>query len=313
MNYFFFKEHICRFDLRPALEHPKEWYKRVKIKWPEVIRNIKLDYMGADLQINARTIASRHDRSIYIEAKHLLPKNHNVESRPTITKSSMRHGALEHVTDYDYQEPESLEEMLTAVANLGALDHSLWPQDYTHIVVMKVAAKFKFFKEAGRDSVRVFNSFFNKIMESNAGDPTRHPRVYDEAVRLAKNVIEEWGYSSEVPAFKSAARAERTERDILNNNDRGDRSDKKANAMIGRVPRDFKLAKFGGDDVCLDFNRRGGCKKPVAPGAKGCLVASGGTKMRLHCCAIALRINKAGDPALCGHTGHNATTCSKRK
>ena len=123
--------HDDRWNLRPILEHPKKWYHRVKVKWPEVIRNIDLEFMGADLKINARTIASRHDRSIFIEAKHLFPKNHNVEARPSITKSSMRQGKLEHATEYDYQDPETLEEMLTAVANLAAIDHRLWNQDYT--------------------------------------------------------------------------------------------------------------------------------------------------------------------------------------
>ena len=111
--------HESRFTLRPILEHPKKWFSQVKIKWPETIRNISLDFLGADLQINSRTIASRHDRSIYIEAKYLLPKNHNVEARPTITKSRMHGGKLEHVTEYDYQEPESLEDMLIAVTPGG--------------------------------------------------------------------------------------------------------------------------------------------------------------------------------------------------
>jgi hypothetical protein len=282
------------------LDHPKKWYKLVKLKWPQVVRNLALDFMGADLQINGRTIASRHDRSMYIEAKHLLPKNHNVEARPTITQSSMRNGRLEHVTEYDYQDPDTLEEMLTAVANLAALDHRLWPMDYTHVVINKVAAKFKFFKEAGRDSVRIFNRFFNKIMEANAGDPTRHPRTYDEGIRIAKNVLEDWGYNSEVPAYKSVERQVQNTDNANNNKDHN---------LVGKVPNNIKQLKIRNEEVCADYNKRG-CKKPVGAGAKGCLANPGGTRVRLHVCGVTTRMS-GGQPSLCGQQ-HPASSCSKR-
>lgn len=310
--------HDDRWNLRPILEHPKKWYHRVKVKWPEVIRNIDLEFMGADLQINARTIASRHDRSIFIEAKHLLPKNHNVEARPSITKSSMRQGKLEHVTEYDYQDPETLEEMLTAVANLAAIDHRLWNQDYTHIVLSKTAAKFKFFKEAGGDSVRVFNDFFNKIMEANAGDPTRHPRVYEEAVRIAKNVMEAWGYTSEVPSHRSALglgappnqdRGKDRFRQGGDGRDRGRDSRIDSHGPIGKIPRNLRQLQVRGEEVCFDFNKRA-CKKPLAAGGKGCLAVPGGSKVRLHVCGITASLVK-GEPVLCGQP-HPALKCSKR-
>merc|ERR1719369_2054759 len=81
-----------------------------------------------------------------------------------------------------------------------AIQHCLWPLDYTGIVILKVATRYHFFKEGKENALAIFNEFFNSVMRYNAENCFKKaPMDYDLAEKFAKNALLAYRVSTEPP------------------------------------------------------------------------------------------------------------------
>ena len=57
----------CRFNLRPEIVEPSNFWHRVSTKWPEVHRSIPLEWSGRKHMVSSKTIELMHDLSNVIK------------------------------------------------------------------------------------------------------------------------------------------------------------------------------------------------------------------------------------------------------
>ena len=89
-----------------------------------------------------------HDRGRKgLKMKHFLYRNKDIEEKPAKSKTSMNKGEISHTLEHDFEEAESLEEMMRGLANYAAVMWFLWPTDYSAIVMLSTSAAYGFFKQ----------------------------------------------------------------------------------------------------------------------------------------------------------------------
>lgn len=193
--------HPQRFRLRPPVSPPDKWWDDILEEWPERKKQFAGRYLGSGSSIPMKTFLAANDRSIALRAKHFLERNYNVDTRGKKGKAQLKDdGSLEYEGfDKNYFDPETLQDMLLAIANLQATYYQLWPWDYTPLVILRVAARYNFFSNGKAKQIDIFAKFFDKILEKNAEEPSKPPLTYEQANLEAIVIMERNGCPPVVP------------------------------------------------------------------------------------------------------------------
>ena len=67
----------CRYNLRPEVVEPKEYWSKVKTKWPEVHRSLPLEWSGRQHMVSSKTIEIMHDLASVLKVRNILKKKSN--------------------------------------------------------------------------------------------------------------------------------------------------------------------------------------------------------------------------------------------
>lgn len=161
--------HPARSNRQP-LSHPKNWYKTVPKKREVIIRNFPMDHLGLTGHIQETTIGKMHNRCVKLTLD-MFCKSSNREAR-----GPHRAGK--------YPDAHQLRE---GVGNFCLALHSLWPTDYTGVVILKVLNEARWAENASADDKRraeLITEFFNGVMSDNCGKAVHdmYPLVYEQVM-----------------------------------------------------------------------------------------------------------------------------------
>lgn len=173
---------------------------------------------------------------------------------------------MQHSLEYSWEEAESVDEMMKGHSNYSAVLWWLWDKDYTPIIMERVAAEYGFFRQAGKDQLKVFNAFCNKLIAANAETPERYPKVYDEAEKIAINVLQNANCLPYKPSVARMLTSELGEtggdRGRGSRGDRGDRPTQPppdrstgSGLAVGKVPTRFADMTMGKEILCGMFQK----------------------------------------------------------
>jgi hypothetical protein len=126
--------HKARWNRQPLVP-PEEFYKKVPKKQATVIRHFPMEHLGITGQVPDATITHMHNRAVKVVFDSFC--------KPTF--KAARNG--EKAGKY-----ADLFQLLEAVINYSILLHSLWPADYTGLVILKVLTEARWGETAGLSS-----------------------------------------------------------------------------------------------------------------------------------------------------------------
>jgi len=125
------KLHKARFNRQP-LAQPKDFYDQVPKKHSTVIRNFPAEHLGIVGQVPDAVIGHMHNRAVKV----------NLDSFVKATFKAGKGGEK----GGKYPDRSQLEK---GIINYCIMLHSLWPSDYTGLVMMKVLAENNWGENAG--------------------------------------------------------------------------------------------------------------------------------------------------------------------
>jgi hypothetical protein len=161
------KLHPARTNRQP-LSHPKSWYNIVPKKRETVIRNFPMDHLGLTGHITEVTIGKMHNRSVRLTLDMFCKATHHEANGP--------HKAGK------YSEGHQLRD---GIGKYVLALHSLWPSDYTGVVLVNVLNEVHWAENASPDNKKrceLITEFFNSVMNDNCGKTVHgmYPLVYEQ-------------------------------------------------------------------------------------------------------------------------------------
>ena len=266
--------HKARLLRKPLLE-PKMWYQKVPVKREPIIRNLPLEACGGANQVSVQTIEDCHDRRVKLTLRQFFRGNWNVGGRPKTETLKSEDGTLKRLIDFDWDNPQSLNNIQEAVANYMMVWLHIWPQDDTPIAFLKLLIRYKWIGAGSNMFIRreIISALFEFITSTNGtragnGQP---PMTYDEMEKQLKIILQTNGVSSEIPldriprknpAGQQATSPSRAQSSTSSNNQAGNSKDKPKSD-----PSNAKLKD--GSQVCFGYNSKSRpCRNSHATG--GC-------------------------------------------
>ena len=267
--------------LRPAHDI-KKWWKLTPKNYEVQLERKLDDRYGTWSQIPRSVFLAAHNLGWALEMKHFCAKNYNVSKRKA--KPTLRGGedgkALLDGLAAEYYLPENMHECRQAVLVFGSVMRELFPWHDGMDVMLHVLLEVRDFAvvEDNRQRVRVFESWFNSVLNENATKCDEPPMGYKKMLRLAKDHLRLYGYREHVPSLKKKSVVPEAPRRGGAGGGGGsgggarsggggggkgttvkgppDGSDEKK----GWVVRDRRLAKIGSEHLCVDY-ALGDCDK----------------------------------------------------
>ena len=248
------KLHPARF-LRGPLLAPDVWYgKKVPIKRSPVIRELPLEYVGAQDQISERTIEIMHDRSKGVTLKEFYSGNHEVTSKGQKEVYGLDG---ERGYEFDWVSPKNLQGTQEALCNYGAVCHYLWPLDPTPGNIWRTLITYNWACGVKNHKLqdKIINEYFRRIMRKNANRAVRNeaPYCYDKHEETFKGVCRDNGINADNLLFYKEEEKE-TKRPAPQ------ASKAKSSQKVAAKPTQAKAKEkrdwpnYNGVGVCFGFN-----------------------------------------------------------
>jgi len=157
------KFHPARFNRQP-LAQPKVYYKEIPKKHDIVVRNFPKDHLGIGSQVSDATIGKLHNRTVPL-------------TFDAFGKASTKPGKSGKYSD--------LKQLMDGLCNYTTLLHSIWPNDYTGVVLWRVLNEQSWGEIALPDEKKrsdLVTEFFNEVLFDNCGKAVHHeyPLVYEQ-------------------------------------------------------------------------------------------------------------------------------------
>ena len=163
------KLHPARFSRLP-LAPPRKYWKQVPKRRANIFRHFPLAHYGAEGQMAETTFVRMHDRQVPVELDLFTKTAVEKESFPTMR-------------------------LQQGLVNYAIAMHSIWPTDYSPLVMMKVLAEFRWGEAATEDEktrVELVKKWFNEVVRENSGRAVRcePPLDYEQCRAKWTRVIE---------------------------------------------------------------------------------------------------------------------------
>ena len=243
--------------LRLPLAEPAAYWGSVPKRRDHVYRAIPLQHCGAENQVNEVAIIRMHDRRTPVTLKMFHGRNYS--RRPLQSAEAV---------DGDWETPPKLRALQEAILNFTAVSQSLWPMDFTPVIVSRVLVMNNWGAAAGPDTARaaLVAKFFDWLMVDNAANAAKGKPPAD--YRRAKEIWERAAKSAG-PGDRHHGRADNS------SNDR-----KRPQRPAGSAPQTAQ-PQVGGLFVCYKFNEQSGCQRTKQ--GQGCRIATG--QVFVHACS----------------------------
>jgi len=125
------KLHSARWNRQPLVP-PEEFYRKIPKKRDTVIRNFPMEHLGIAGQVPDSVLGHMHNRCVKVSLDNFC--------KPTFKTAKGSEKAGKYADLFQLQE---------AIVNYCIVLHSLWPSDYSGLVLMKVLTEAKWGETAG--------------------------------------------------------------------------------------------------------------------------------------------------------------------
>ena len=172
--------HGARFQRMP-LSDLESWWGKIPVSHPHLFKNIPLKFMGAHNKVAEKTISSLHDRAKPLTLKNFFSQNVCVAAKPLKRLERKGTEGLEMIYDFAWEDPASMAEVTESLVNYMTVLQQLWPYDPTAIIMMRLINKYKWINISSdlREKISVITTFFNSVLQDNAGRSVRGETVLD--------------------------------------------------------------------------------------------------------------------------------------
>ena len=175
--------HEARF-LRAPLTEPKVWCHHMpKVRQP-IIRTLPLESAGGMGQVSDQTIEDCHSRCRKLTLKQFNRGNRNIAGKPKTETLKSEDGSVKRFFDFDWETPQSLNNIQEACCNYCLIWQQFWPLDPTPITFMRLLIRYKWIGSGQNMVVRIeiICQLFEYITTTNGSRANNDiaPLTYDE-------------------------------------------------------------------------------------------------------------------------------------
>ena len=160
---------VARTKIRPYRGPLKEYWAALPTKQLPVVEDLNDAHIGTN-DINPKILHKLHDRGEQLDIKMFLKKNQMVDAMPKrITTRGNSDGTI-GAFEFDYKEPQNIWEIADALYAYTTALHTVRPEDWSGLVLLKVFHKYRCLSNSGRDQAvqaKALVRWINGVLQKN--------------------------------------------------------------------------------------------------------------------------------------------------